>query len=273
MTTIRKYVLTYEDSAPSIFNWARYILHIVIKKDMVYPSVTKAIFKLIRSSDAIAIDVGANVGVVTRYFSRYFAVTHAMEPIPYLSARLKRLQNTRIKVHACAVGAEDGQITIRTPVGADGQPYHALSTASSTNSLSMYVHESVIECVVPQRRLSSLITKDAGRVGYIKIDVEGFEHAVLLGADELIARDRPVIQMEIESTHNPKYENVLELMMQKKYKGFSFFENGLKDNMYECIKTQPINKNLKPNTLVEHQYEFIFIPNEKLDVFKHLLIK
>lgn len=272
MISIRKYVLTYEDSAPSIFNWARYLLHVFIKKDTVYPNVTKAIFKLIRSSDAIAIDVGANVGVVTRYFSRHFAVTHAVEPLPYLSARLKHLQNKHIKVHECALGAEDGQITIRTPCNAGGQPFHALSTASSTNALSMYEHDSVIESIVPQHRLSTLISKNAGRVGYIKIDVEGFEHAVLLGSDELIERDRPMIQMEIEKTHNPKYENVLEFMLQKKYKGFSFAENGLKDNMYECIKAQPVSKNLRINTSVAHQFEFIFIPNEKLNVFKHMIV-
>jgi hypothetical protein len=85
MTSMRRYVLTYEDSAPVVFNWARYIWHVVIKKDTVYPNVTKAIFKLIRSSDAIAIDVGANVGVVTRYFSRYYVVNHAIKPLPYLS--------------------------------------------------------------------------------------------------------------------------------------------------------------------------------------------
>ena len=85
MTSMRSYVLTYEDSAPEVFNWARYIRHVGIKKDTAYPNVTKAIFKLILSSDAIAIDVEAYVGVVTRYFSRYFVVTHAIEPLPYLS--------------------------------------------------------------------------------------------------------------------------------------------------------------------------------------------
>ena len=77
--------MTCEDSAPVVFNWARYIWHVVIKKDTVYPSVTKAFFKMIRSADAIVIDVGANVGDVTRYFSRYYVVNQAIKPLPYLS--------------------------------------------------------------------------------------------------------------------------------------------------------------------------------------------
>jgi FkbM family methyltransferase len=271
MTSIRKYVLTYEDSAPAMFNWARYIWHVVIKKDTVYPNVTKAIFKLIRSADAIAIDVGANVGIVTRYFSRYFAVTHAIEPLPYLSKRLDSLQSARIKVHQCALGAEDGQITIRTPIGAGGKPFHALSTASSSNTLSMFEHEGVAECTVPQRKLSTLLTKDAGQVGYLKIDVEGFEHDVLLGANELISRDRPIIQLEISRTHNPNYLDILELMKSLKYSGFSMNQNHLKNNMIECIQDQPFSFGLNSKAFVDYQYEFLFIPDEKTGIFKSLI--
>jgi hypothetical protein len=55
------------------------------KKDTISPNVTKAIFKLIRLSDAIAIDTDAYVDIVTRYFSRYFVAIHEIEPLPYLS--------------------------------------------------------------------------------------------------------------------------------------------------------------------------------------------
>jgi FkbM family methyltransferase len=273
MASIRKYVLTFEDSAPALFNWARYILHVVIKKDTVYPAVTKEIFKLINSKDAIAIDVGANVGIVTRYFSQYFAVTHAIEPLPYLSARLKKLENNRIKVHQCAVGAEEGDITIRTPVGAGGQPFHALSTASQSNILSMFEHEGEVSCTVQQRRLSSLIPATAGRVGYLKIDVEGFELAVLLGADELITRERPIMQVEIDKTHNPDYLKTLKLLEEKKYAGFSFNEKGIKNNMLDCVNAQVVNKNLSLNTTIFQQSEFLFIPQEKLEMFTHLILE
>jgi FkbM family methyltransferase len=273
MASIRKYILTFEDSAPALFNWARYILHVVIKKDTVYPHVTQKIFKLINSKDAIAIDVGANVGIVTRYFSQHFAVTHAIEPLPYLSARLKRFENNRIKVHQCAVGAEEGDITIRTPVGAGGQPFHALSTASQSNSLSMFEHDGEVSCTVQQRRLSSLIPATAGRVGYLKIDVEGFEYSVLLGSNELISRERPLIQMEVDKTHNPKYADVLQWMEQKEYIGFSFFENGIKANIHDCINAQVVNKNLHLNAIVEHECEFLFVPKEKIETFKNLISK
>jgi len=51
---------------------------------------------------------------------------------------------------------------------------------------------------VPQRTLDSY---GFTNVGFIKIDVEVFERAVLSGSRETILRERPVLQVEIEEQH------------------------------------------------------------------------
>ena len=84
--TIRKFILSYEDYAPVLFNWLRYLHHVSLKGNIVYPSVTKKIFKRVDAGNAIANNLGANAGIVTRYLSRHFAVTHAIEPLPSLYA-------------------------------------------------------------------------------------------------------------------------------------------------------------------------------------------
>jgi FkbM family methyltransferase len=271
MIPFRNYVVSFEDRLPVAFNWARYLLHVAVRKDIVYPSVTKEIFKIIDSQNAIAIDVGANVGIVTRYLSQYFKVTHAIEPMPYLASRLKNLQNARIKVHHCALGADDGRITMRTPVGDHGQLFHALSTASTDNALKMFAHQSVKECVVPQHRLSTLIGKDAGRVGYLKIDVEGFEYAVLQGAAEMLSRDRPIVQMEIERTLNPNYMRVVDLFNDSNYTGYAIDKLGLHNTMLADLKAQAVNVNLALDALINNQYDFIFIPNEKNSLYSNII--
>lgn len=43
------------------------------------------------------------------------------------------------------------------------------------------------------------------RVAFLKIDVEGFEPAVLAGAAEVLERDRPSLLLEIEDRHLDKY--------------------------------------------------------------------
>jgi FkbM family methyltransferase len=272
MLKIRELITSQEDKAPVVFNWLRYFNHVILKNNIVYPEVTKKIFKIINSKNAIAIDVGANVGIVTRYLSQYFSITHAIEPLPYLYQRLKQFENSKIKVHQCALGASDGEVVMRTPVGKDGKPYHALSTASATNELNMFKHASIVECTVPLYKLSNLVTEKSGRVGYLKIDVEGFEHAVLIGATELIERDRPVIQMEIEKTHNPNYLDVIEWMRQNRYVGFSLEKTGIKDNMLVCLENQSVNNNLALNAEILNQYDFLFIPSENIDEYKKLVI-
>ncbi len=272
MSKLRELITSYEDHAPVLFSWLRYYNHVVLKKNIVYPQVTQRIFELVDSKNAIAVDVGANVGIVTRYLSQYFAVTHAIEPLPYLYQRLKHFENSKIKVHHCALGADNGEVVMRTPVGADGKPYHALSTASVSNALNMFQHASIVECTVPLYQLSNLITEKSGRVGYLKIDVEGFEHAVLLGAATLVARDRPVFQMEIEKTHNPNYMDVIQWMHQNKYHGYSLEKTGIKDNLLACLENQQINNNLALDAEILNQYDFLFVPQEKINVFNELVL-
>ena len=89
MSKLIELITRYEDYTPVMFNWLRYYNHVVLKKNIVYPEVTKKIFSIVDSKNAIAVDVGANVGIVTRYLSQHFAVTHAIEPLPYLYQRLK----------------------------------------------------------------------------------------------------------------------------------------------------------------------------------------
>jgi Methyltransferase FkbM domain len=53
---------------------------------------------------------------------------------------------------------------------------------------------------VPVKRLDDLHLDD---VGLIKIDVEGHELAVLLGATDTLARNQPALVVEAEERHHP----------------------------------------------------------------------
>ena len=67
------------------------------------------------------------------------------------------------------------------------------------------------------------------RVGFIKIDVEGHELAVLEGGRVLIERDRPVLLIEIEEAHTKRpIEDSLAAVMALGYDGFALFRGVLK---------------------------------------------
>jgi hypothetical protein len=64
-------------------------------------------------------------------------------------------------------------------------------------------------------------------IGFIKIDVEGFEDTVLRGARATIARDRPTLLVEIEEghTHRPVEDDIAAITALG-YDGF-FLANGI----------------------------------------------
>ncbi len=64
--------------------------------------------------DDIAIDIGANVGNVTKLLAENGAEVHAFEPNPYAFAKLKRTfaSNSRVHCYQAAAGTEDGNATL-----------------------------------------------------------------------------------------------------------------------------------------------------------------
>ena len=74
------------------------------------------------------------------------------------------------------------------------------------------------EIVVPLHRLDDL---ELETVGVIKIDAEGHELAVLGGAHDLIARDRPNVMIEVEDRHRPgSLAAVRSFFDERGYEGF-----------------------------------------------------
>ncbi len=74
------------------------------------------------------------------------------------------------------------------------------------------------EINVPRHRLDGYSLRE---IGFIKIDVEGHEDSVLLGARETIARDKPNLLIEIEELHNPGGLSRLPVLLKEwGYEGY-----------------------------------------------------
>ena len=257
---IREFIVSHEDMAPRLFNWARYFKHVVVGRSMTYPDILGPMFEKMGARELHAIDVGANAGIFTRYLSKYFARTHAIEPIPHLARRLEYMPRARVSVYNCALGAGDGEITMRTPLDARGKRMDALTTASPDNNFELFGHNGTVETVVKQHRLSSLIGADA-KVGFIKIDVEGFENQVIEGALEMLARDRPVLLIEISRTHNPNYLALLEHLVSLGYHGYVISNTGFTEGVEKAIRDQPDSMEHENVDAPEPQWDFIFFPS------------
>ena len=86
-------------------------------------------------------------------------------------------------------------------------------------------HEGWVQQTVETVPLDELGLSD---VGFVKIDVEGFELSVIKGATGLLTRERPNVLVEIEQAHtsNEHIDNVFDVLSGLGYRGRSSATTG-----------------------------------------------
>ena len=145
-----------------------------------------------------AVDVGANVGAYSWHMRRYARLCHMFEPNPDLAAKLAIGFALRggVRLHRVALSDQPGTAVLRLPhLGAE--ELIGLATIDTGNTLAGLA---VREIPVPLRRLDDI---KLGDVGFMKIDVEGHELAVLRGATALLRASRPNLLIEAQERHRP----------------------------------------------------------------------
>jgi FkbM family methyltransferase len=154
------------------------------------------------------VDVGAHIGsVVSRVRRRHPTIpVVACEADPGKAAELAS-RFPDVKVHSCAVGDREGEVVFFIDKARPG--YSSLSKGERPPG-------DLQEIVVSMRRLDDLVPISAP-VDVIKIDVEGAELGVLLGAQELITRWRPVVLFE----SGPQTEKTADSSIPALYNWFS----------------------------------------------------
>jgi FkbM family methyltransferase len=144
-----------------------------------------------------SIDIGANIGIYTYFLRKYSKFCFAFEPNPKLSTQLKSIFSKNIKVFPYAISDKNDDVNLMIPHNQDFQELDGLATIETSNRLKNF---SIKILKVKSIRLDDLNMES---VGFIKIDVEGHELAVLEGAKDLIARCNPNFLIEIEERHRP----------------------------------------------------------------------
>jgi FkbM family methyltransferase len=142
-----------------------------------------------------AVDVGANQGFFAYALSEVADRVVAFEPNPDYAAFARVMLRGRARVHRLALSNEAGRATFRVPVDHDGTVLHFAGSLKDAHGQFPRYRAYEVEV----RTLDSFALED---VRFIKIDVEGSEREVLDGARVTIARDRPVLLLELLSgTH------------------------------------------------------------------------
>lgn len=199
-----------------------------------------------------AVDAGANKGVYTYWLERLSAHVHAYEPNPKMLKVLKGGAGAKATVHHAALSDQAGQFALRIPKTGKGR---YSNQGASLNHAK--VGDRYGEVMVETRRLDDEVLGD---IGFIKIDVEGHEMAVLDGAVATIQRDRPTLLIEMEQKHTKRpIEDDLKRVTDLGYR-MVFLHRGV---LFSGDRFDAQTHHTNAASAEDYVFNFIFLPMEK----------
>jgi FkbM family methyltransferase len=169
-------------------------------------------------ADRGAVDVGAWWGPWTWWLARRTSRVDSFEPNAQLADRLTAVMPPNVTVHPMALTDKVGHSDLWVPPGGAGSEGRS-SLSAGTHPGSAWSRQSVVT-----GRLDDFAFGD---VGFIKIDVEGQELAVLTGASGLLDAQRPTVMVEVEQhpDRQGSLDAVVEFFEDRSYRG-TFLHHG-----------------------------------------------
>lgn len=166
-----------------------------------YEPCTASVLKRLLAPGDTFVDVGANIGLLTMLASRWVGPQGSVISFEPSGREFARLEShidhntlTNVRPMRAALGCREERRALHV----------ANAARSGLNTFKPHFnYEDVTEAyteMVPVLRLDDVVrAQDVARVHAIKIDVEGDEVDVVMGAKDTITRDRPAIIVEMNS--------------------------------------------------------------------------
>jgi FkbM family methyltransferase len=201
-----KFVLFDAEFGRFLLDLSSYEDHTLFTHGDLEPHLAPLFASFIRG-DSLVIDVGANCGIHTIFFSDLLRKSEtgggviAFEPHPRLFSRLLtniRLNGAENRIHAhnlACMDTQDDRILFGINASRFEQGNHSLLR---NEKIEGFLKDSIEQIPVTTRRLDQVILEGnyGLPVSFIKIDVEGAEHAVLKGTSEILRQYRPTVLLE-----------------------------------------------------------------------------
>ncbi len=162
-------------------------MHAYALSDKHWSEVEEDLLPIVVDRQRDAVDVGAYVGSYTVALAKLARTVYAFEPDVELATLLRRATPPNVRVSHNAVSDRGGTTEFHVPL-------LAARRAVTCGSLVAAPGRDYDVRVVRTTTLDGALANSD--VGFIKIDVEGAEHSVLVGGRQLIARCRPVVLVE-----------------------------------------------------------------------------
>lgn len=160
--------------------------------------------------DSICVDLGANVGSVTRELAMHAGHVHAFEPDPWAYAQLERNTDglTNVTLHKAAAGATDSVIEFRRDPDFEKQP-EIHSQGTSMYSSMLWDQDKNVPTFEAQLVDFRRFIRELERpVSLLKIDIEGAEVDLLEALVDTPEWDR--IEVVFVETHECQIKELRE---------------------------------------------------------------
>lgn len=217
----------------------------------------KNFIKIISSSLKLTLDIGANTGKYTQLIlDETKSNVISFEPLKEAFKDLKNIEKVypeRLKAFNYAVGDKNEYLDLNT----SNSKSEKASFSKDTDKLTFYEQENSIKINTEVITLDSFFKNnpkliDEKELDFIKIDTEGFELEVIIGAKNLIEKKKPkFIQLEFNWHQLFKKQTMYE------------FSKYLED--YDLYQLLPFGKKLirvdpiRPETNIFHLSNFVYI--------------
>ncbi|MBF0584365.1 MAG: FkbM family methyltransferase [Magnetococcales bacterium] len=186
-------------------------------------------------SDTWAIDVGANIGFFTVYFAHWVHGSGRVVALEPESVNFKRLQR-RLATHP-----ERDRVELLQMAAAEKNGWGWLQLNPDHPADHRLSHSGVS---VPLSALDTLMAERGWpKIALIKIDVQGAEDRVIMGAQELIRRFHPALLVEL-TLNDPGSLRTMTLLASFNYRPHRLLRDG----------TQPFHENELENLLKRKGY-------------------
>ncbi len=202
---------------------------------------------LIEPTDTI-VDIGANLGYFSKTFSRLVPQGKlvSIEPVKPFFETLNYFigSKSNVKIYNCALGNEEGTITMVMPES-NGMIRTGLPHIASSEEEKQAHKTHDVELIKGSKLLGSL-----DKIDYIKCDIEGYEVVVFNEIKSVIEKQKPTVQIEIGP------ENEKEMISY--FKELGYIQYGIAN--FKIVKENSDSQ--------LEQGDFLFVHQTKTETFE-----
>lgn len=166
-------------------------------------------------------DIGANLGQHSLFMSRFANQVYAFEPFSKVSQRLLHHINLNnihnIRLHPVGLSDRSENLTFYAPIGRN-------QGIGSFDSSSLKIGNLASGKLPLVKGDDYFQEMEIANLDIVKIDVEGFEKKVLLGMQDVLKIERPIIVFEVSYGNELSFGSVQQLneALPENYQLFTF---------------------------------------------------